>query len=168
VRRPSNTPFYVAGAIALLGIAGMNYVQYQNRPKSNAELNAEDAEREARNPKKPETPPPGANDPGAKLAALGSVGMVGSPAAPKQLTLGYHWTPEVQSNPMRVYGPVEMIAKMNSQGVAVKVVCLDDPDAPKVPEGISFRGQSLVPLRPQGGFEPEMVQQALPRLMQSP
>lgn len=170
MRKSSSTPMLLAVAgVAIGAMVLLNVVQYQNRPKTPQELAAEDEERMAKSGQPTPSPPPNRNDPAAKLVALGPDATIGPKDATKKLTLGYYWTPEVQGTPMRVYGPIEMIEKMgrSATGISIRVVNLDLPGAPKVPPGIAFNGKILAPLRPEGGFEPKMIQEVLPRIMQS-
>lgn len=167
-RRPSNTPLIAgAGIVLALGV-GLNFAQYQARPKTQYELRDE-AEAEARKAEKtPEAapPPPAAASPSNKLVELGPDSRIGPPTAEKTVVVAYHWTPEVQAEPMRVWGPVEMLEKMaKSNNAAIRLVNLDHPDAPKLPAGISMKGSVMVPLRPEGGFEPKLIQEAVPRMM---
>ena len=165
-RRPSNVPLFAGIGILLALGAALNFAQYQARPKSESELR-EEAEMEA-SKKQPDqaTPPPAAASPGNRLVEIGPDSRLGPPTADKVFVVGFHWTPEVQSEPMRVWGPVEMMEKMaKSNNVALRLVNLDNPGAPNVPPGISYKGKVFVPLRPEGGFDPSVVQEALPRMM---
>lgn len=171
MRKSSSTPMLLAVAgIAIGAMVVLNIIQYENRPKTSQEILAEEQEKGATPPPNGRpTPPPAKDDAGVKLVALGPDARIGPADARKILTLGYYWTPEVQAEPMRVYGPIEMIEKMGaSQGIAIRVVALDLPNAPKVPPGISENGKVIAQLRPEGGFEPQAIQEVLPRLMQSP
>jgi len=166
-RRPSNAPLF-AGIGMILGLAAiLNFAQYQARPRTQNELRDE-AEAEARKneTKQAEAPPPAQAGPSNRLIELGPDSRLGPPTADKVFTVGYHWTPEVQGEPMRVWGPIEMLEKMaKSNNIALRLVNLDNPDAPKVLPGISYKDRLVVPLRPEGGFEPKLIQEALPRLM---
>lgn len=166
-RRPSNAPLF-AGIGLILGLAAiLNFAQYQARPRTENELR-EEAEAQARNGEKgqPAAPAPAQAGPGNRLIELGPDSRLGPPTADKVFTVGYHWTPEVQGDPMRVWGPIEMLEKMaKSNNVALRLVNLDNPGAPNVPPGISYKGRLFVPLRPEGGFEPTAVQEAVPRMM---
>ncbi len=165
-RRPSNVPLF-AGIGMILGLAAvLNFAQYQARPRTESELRDE-AEMEARkNAPDQEAPPPAQTGPGNRLIEIGPDSRLGPPTADKVFTVGYHWTPEVQGDPMRVWGPIEMLEKMaKSNNVSLRLVNLDNPGAPNVPAGISFKGRLFVPLRPEGGFEPTAVQEAVPRMM---
>jgi hypothetical protein len=157
--------------VAVGGMALLNKSQYDNRPKTMQELQAEEAMKAPPDTheadRKPAGVKTGAPSPGDKLIDLGPDAVVGEAKAPRTMTIGYRWSPEVQADPMRVYGPIEMVTKMSQGGVKIRVVNLDAPGAPAVPEGLSSEGKVYVRLRPEGGFDPQEMQKAVGEAMKA-
>lgn len=164
--RPS-APFLIVGIVIAVGaMAMLNNAQYQNRPKTPQELEAEEAAQSAKQPKPTPSAPQGPTS-ADKLVEMEPDAVVGDKGAKKTLTIGYHWTPAVQEDPMRIYGPVEMISRMASGMVKVRVVNLDVPGAPAVPEGLSGGGKVFARLTPEGGFDPSVMQRAFGEAMKA-
>lgn len=168
----SSAPVLIVGLVIAVGaMALLNNAQYQNRPKTMQELQAEDEAQSKAHEQEHDRKPPGAKTAVAtaadKLVELGPDTTLGPESAKKQVTIGYNWTPEVQADPMRVYGPIEMSLKMSRGELKVRVVNLDAPGAPAVPPGLSVDGKVVARLRPAGGFDPGEMQRAFGEAMKS-
>ncbi|MEY3764206.1 MAG: hypothetical protein RLZ42_866 [Armatimonadota bacterium] len=164
-KKPSNVPIFVAVGMGLAMLIGMNAFQYKNRPRSPDELLAEATALAEKNKETGVTPKPAVSPEGQEMAAYDSDTWVGPPNADKVITIGYRMTPDVQAEPMSVFGPVSMMMRQKSQGVRVHLVNLDDPSAPRVSEGMSYKGKVIVPLTATGGFDPTMIQSTVPTVM---
>jgi hypothetical protein len=164
-KKPSNVPIFIAVGMGLAMLIGMNAFQYKNRPRSPDELLAEATALAEKNKETGVTPKPAVSPEGQEMAAYDSDTWVGPPNADKVITIGYRMTPDVQAEPMSVFGPVSMMMRQKSQGVRVHLVNLDDPSAPRVSEGMSYKGKVIVPLTATGGFDPTMIQSTVPTVM---
>lgn len=129
MRPRNNTPVLIAViALALGGMAILNRVQYENRPRTEAELKEElEAKQEASKPVSTATTslevPSGQ---GEELFALSPEEHFGraEKEAERTVVLGYQWTPEVQADPQKAAEGLksfrEVLGKMN-QTVGSKV-----------------------------------------------
>jgi len=164
-KRPSNVPIFVAVGMGLAMLIGMNAFQYKNRPRTPEELQAEAAAVAEKAQETGAAAKPPVSPEGQEMAAYDSDTWIGPPNADKVITIGYRMTPEVQAEPMSVFGPVSMMMRQKSQGVKIHLVNLDDPSVPRVEEGMSFKGKVIVPLTATGGFDPTMIQSTVPTVM---
>ncbi len=172
--RPSNSPVMIAVVLmAIAGLVGLNMMSNQMRPKTDQEIQAEQRERaEAAASPSPAaaTPAPSAsgatgalslNDPNT-LVLAGQGNTMGAPDAPKEVVVGFSWTPEVQSDPSKVSKAVEALQKTVGPQARLKIVNVDAN--PEVPEGVSIGGKVIVPAQSDGVIAPgaaEAVKQAL-------
>jgi len=164
-KKPSNVPIFVAVGMGLAMLIGLNAFQYKNRPRTPEELQAEATALAEKNKETGVTPKPAVSPEGQEMAAYDSDAWLGAPNADKVLTIGYRMTPEVQAEPMSVFGPISMMMRQKGAGVRVHLVNLDDPSAPRVEEGMSYKGKVIVPLTATGGFDPTMIQSTVPTVM---
>ncbi len=164
-KKPSNVPIFVALGMGMAMLIGLNAFQYKNRPRTPEELQAEAAAAAEKAKETGAVPTPPASPEGQEMAAYDSDTWLGPPNADKEITIGYRMTPQVQAEPMSVFGPVSMMMRQKAQGVRIHLVNLDDPSAPRVEEGLSFKGKVLVPLTETGGFDPTMIQSTVPSVM---
>jgi hypothetical protein len=117
--RPNNSPVIIAIiAVALGGMVILNRAQYENRPKTSAELQ-EEAERAvaARMQASPAAPSsPTAEQPlQEELVSLPTEVEIGDAKSPRTVVLGYSWSPEVQSDPQRANAGLKSLRTLLEQ-----------------------------------------------------
>jgi len=164
-KKPSNVPIFVALGMGLSMLIGLNAFQFKNRPRTPNELQAEASAADEKAKETGAVPKPPVSPEGQEMAAYDSDTWIGPPNADKVVTIGYRMTPQVQAEPMSVFGPVSMMLRQKAQGVRIHLVNLDDPTVPRVEEGMSFKGKVIVPLNESGGFDPTMIQSTVPNVM---
>ena len=164
-KKPSNVPIFVALGMGTAMLIGLNVFQYKNRPRTPEELQAEVAAAAEKAKETGAVPKPPVSPEGQEMASYDSDTWIGPPNADKVITIGYRMTPEVQAEPMSVFGPISMMMRQKGQGIRIHLVNLDDPTVPRVEEGLSFKGKVIVPLTETGGFDPTMIQSTVPNVM---
>lgn len=164
-KKPSNVPIFAALGMGMAMLIGLNAFQYKNRPRTPDELQAEAAAAAEKAKETQVVAKPPVSPEGQEMAAYDSDTWIGPPNADRVVTIGYRMTPEVQAEPMSVFGPVSMMMRQKGQGIRIHLVNLDDPTVPRVEEGMSFKGKVIVPLTETGGFDPTMIQSTVPNVM---
>jgi len=164
-KKPSNVPIFVALGMGMAMLIGLNAFQYKNRPRTPEELQAEAAAASEKAKETGTAPKPAVSPEGQELVAYDSDTWLGPPNGDKVVTIGYRMTPEVQAEPMSVFGPISMMMRQKGQGIRIHLVNLDDPSVPRVEEGLSFKGKVIVPLTATGGFDATMIQSTVPNVM---
>jgi len=164
-KKPSNVPIFVALGMGMSMLIGLNAFQFKNRPRTPSELQEEATAAADKAKETGAVPKPPVSPEGQEMAAYDSDTWIGPPNADKEVTIGYRMTPQVQAEPMSVFGPVSMILRQKAQGVRIHLVNLDDPTVPRVEEGMSFKGKVIVPLNESGGFDPTMIRSTVPNVM---
>lgn len=168
-QRRSNTPLIVGVvAAALFGMAGLNRMQHENRPRTEAEIENEIKEREGRSKPAPvATPAPEeALSPDEELVALPAEIVFAKPRADREVTIGYQWSPEVQAAPeltARSIRNLLQLLKMMDQHLEERVrYRIVNCDAlPEVPLGICLDGERI------GEFHPGQVERVEQQIMQT-
>jgi len=151
---PSRSPVLIIVVfVALAGLIGLNAMSAQFRPKSDEEMQKEAQDKQAAAAKAQPSPSPGTASPGTAAAAtsdlvtLSPAGTLGSASAPKEVVVGFEWTPQVQANPSSVFASIEMLQKALPNG-RIRVVNADQD--PTVPLGISVGGKVVIPAGADG------------------
>lgn len=169
----SRAPLIAGVVLAIAVLLGLNVMQQRNDPalqKQAEQLREqEEAKKQESNAASsaaaPSAPAAGAN----RLAEIGDSFMVGSDKAPREVVLGWQWTPEVQANPSKVYDAIEEIQKAaNSSGGRFRVRIVNVDANPSVPPGISIGGVVRVAPQPDGAIQRQALMPALSPLMQQP
>ncbi len=157
-RPSSKTPLLVAIiGFALLCLVGLNVMQSKTAPKSEQEMEAEQAKQAAEAAKNaPKTAQAAPLTPGGEqLVALGANATLGPKTAKNEVVVGWEWTPEIQSDPGRFYQNIEEMSKA-APSVRIRVVNRDAD--PAIPLGLSQSGQVMVSPLPDGTLPPTALQ----------
>ncbi|WP_394793017.1 hypothetical protein [Armatimonas sp.] len=110
----SNTPILIAVvALALGAMVVMNRAQYQNRPRTEAEMK-EEMEQQAENPLAKNAPQleTKLQD---ELLSVPPDHEFGNPKGKRKVVVGYSWTPEVQSDPQNASDGLKKFRQMLEQ-----------------------------------------------------
>lgn len=117
--------------------------------------------------KEPEAPPPPEqaqqNEPaepaatapetvGSELVRLPADSTTGPSSAPREIVIGWTWTPEVQADPSKVSAAIDQIKKAVPDA-KVRVVNVDA--VPTAPAGITVDGKTVAELAPDGSLNPQ-------------
>lgn len=149
--------------VALAGLVGLNVMSNQMRPKSDHEEEAEakSATTASASPAAVSTSPVGVpgetplSDPNS-LVLVGEGNATGLPTAKQEVTVGFSWTPEVQSDPSKVSKAVDTLQKALGSEARIKVINVDEK--PEVPGGISIGGKVIVPAQASGVIDPQSIE----------
>lgn len=166
-RPKNNTPLLaVVTAASLGGIAFLNRVQYENRPKTPEELQAEEeAKKKSAAPTAPQAPSPAPGGP--DLQSVKPDFSVGAPSPEREITLGYVLSASVQGDPSGAVDALQhfsqMLEKVNNQMTLRARFRLVNVDVVRdVPEGIWVDGHfvstfNLGTLRSEGSHLVETI-----------
>jgi len=161
---PSRT-LLVAGVVVALGaLLLLNAVMQRMDPAVQEREAQEAAQKQQAEQAKKQPPPgmPGGGGDSGKLVALGDDAVVGNAKGTPSFVIGYEWTPEVQADPSKVYGVIDMISQA-IPGARIRVVNVDTH--PDVRAGISTGGKVVLPASPDGSIPTQGVPMALGRMM---
>jgi hypothetical protein len=128
MKRSSSTPIFIAiTAFALGGMAILNKVQYDSRPRTSAEMSEEaqkEQEKQQAEMEKQQREAALRAPAGEDLASLGAEATFGNEKSAKhKVTIGYEWTPELQADPSTLTMLVQDLKK--SSDVYLRVVNID-------------------------------------------
>ena len=157
--RKKNSPVtFVLVGVILAVVVALNIIAQNSRPKTEAELQAEQQAQAARSTpdtKKtmPSPAPPTASTPADDLTSLDADTTIGKGTGAPTVTLGWKWTPDVQADPSLVGKAVE--ALKNAGAARVRVVNTDAVAG--VPDGLSVNGNVVVPLGENGSLNEKAV-----------
>lgn len=165
-RPKNNTPLLaVVTAAALGGIAVLNRMQYENRPKTPQELQEEEEARKRGSA--PAAPPSAPPTSGPDLQSVKPDFSVGEPTPEREVTLGYLLSPSVQGDPSGAVDALQhfsqMLEKVNNQMALRARFRLVNVDVVRdVPEGIWVDGHfvstfNLGTLRSEGSHLVETI-----------
>lgn len=169
-QRKSNTPLIVGVvAAALFGMAGLNRMQHDIRPRTQAEIDKEIKEQEERSKPAAAVATPAPDEllaPDEELAALPAEIVFAKPRADREVTIGYQWSPEVQAAPEATARSIrnllkllKMIDQHLEERVRYRIVNCDA--LPEVPLGICLDGERI------GEFHPGQVERVEQQIMQT-
>ncbi|WP_395094400.1 hypothetical protein [Armatimonas sp.] len=100
MKQRSNTPVLIAVvALSLGAMAVMNRAQYENRPRTEAEITEEQAQKTKDSSTTPPSDPEREIPLQQELVSVPAVQEFGNLKAKRKVIVGYSWTPEVQSDP---------------------------------------------------------------------
>jgi hypothetical protein len=141
---PSKYLLFAGVGVAIIALTIVNQVNMQLDPKRQEQLareREEQAQKEAAAKATPSaevsaSPSPG----GLDLATLGDDAIIGPETGTPKVTVGFRWTPQVQSNPELVLAAVRKIQQYSSDA---KIRIVNIEVHPEVQEGI-FIEQSRV------------------------
>lgn len=148
---PSRTLLIAGIGFALACMVILNMFIQRMDPKYQEEMQRE-RERNAaaeQAKKQAQAPPPTASANSNKLVTLGESVVLGTKDSKSEVVIGWSWTPEVQADPGNIYGAVEKLQKL-VPGMRIRVINADAN--PTVQQGLSFNGNLLIPIRPDGAL----------------
>lgn len=160
-KSPSRTLLIAGIGFAIACFVILNMVmqrldpKYQEQMQQEAQRKAQEAQAAggggaAAKPQTVSTPgSPGGGGGGNELAALGPEAVLGDKTSPREITVGWQWTPEVQGDPSKVYAAVKQMQEQ-MKGMKIRVVNVDEN--PGVLPGISVAGKSVAPLKEDGSL----------------
>lgn len=156
-------------AVALLGMAGLNRMQHEGRPRTEAEIEQEvQAQKERAQKATAATPAPAEEEDLSaeeELVALPPEISFGKPRPDREITVGYQWSPEVQAAPREtaqsIKNAIKMFKMMDGhleERVRYRIVNCDA--MPEVPLGIYLDGERISDLVPGqvGRVEQQIMQ----------
>lgn len=157
MQKPSSAMPLAIAALAVVGLVFANVMANKNRPKTSAEIEREQQEAQDKLSSPAPTAPPAdagdlnptdlksAND----LAGLGpDITLPGGEAA-KSVTLGYEWTPELQSDPGAL---AKIVEKLRADAPSAQIRLVNVDENPAAPRGISVNNKVVAPLGPDGNL----------------
>ncbi len=148
MRPRNNTPVIVAViGIALVGMVALNRMQFESRPRTMAEM-VEERDKAIAAAK---AAPPEASAPTAPLLGIPEDVTLGEKGAARVVTLGYSWTPEVQSEPEKAAEALRRLqttlsSSSSAAKPAVRFRLVNTDVVRDVPEGVTCEGQHLADL----------------------
>jgi hypothetical protein len=149
MRKPSLVLPITIGVLALSGLVGVNIMAQKNGPKTEGELHQEEQEQQAKTAGAV-APTPLASQPAPKnvglaagndLAGLGPVHVFPGSGGPN-VTVGYEWTPELQSDPE---GLVKLAKKVQELAPGAQLRLVNVDANPQTPAGIAINDKVVAP-----------------------